>query len=296
VDSDGLEVEANSHVSSKSHPYANKKVVLTTKHNKHHLIAPILKDELGIQLMLHEADTDQFGTFSGEVERTLSPRAAAIAKAKLGIRGSGRVIGIASEGSIGRDPRNPFIQSDIEYVALVDSELQIEIVESYRSLNIIAGQAVVTPDFDLTKFLAEVDFPNHKLIAQANDRLTDPIKGIETADQLEKAINELATKSSDAKVLLQSDLRAHCSPSRQQNIIQAAKNLAKRVGSLCPSCNCPGFGVTHFEKGLECSDCGELVSTAAKYEISGCVRCSFEQTGPLLADYADPSSCQGCNP
>jgi hypothetical protein len=296
VDSVGLAEYGDSQIFVKSHPYVNKDAVLTTKHNKHHLIAPILKADLGIHLKLHEADTDQFGTFSGEVERTLSPRAAAIAKAKLGMRESGLTLGIASEGSIGRDPRNPFIQSDIEYIALVDSDLQIEIVESYRSLNIIAGRAVVTPDSDLKKFLADVDFPNHKLIAHTNDKRANPTKGIDTAEQLEKAINELAMKSSDGKVLLQSDLRAHCSPSRQQNIIQAARNLAKKVGSLCPSCNCPGFGITRFETGLDCSDCGELVSAAAKCEISGCVSCTFEQSGPLLADYADPSICNGCNP
>jgi hypothetical protein len=280
-----------------SHPYSGQVVVLTTKHEKLALIAPIIEVELGVKIVLHVGDTDQFGTFTGEIERTLSPQEAAIAKAKLGMSALGASLGIASEGSIGPDPLIPFTRSDIEYIALVDLDRDIEIVERYRSLQITAGEIVTEPGFDISSFLAKVDFPNHKLIAKPNDtKVAKTIKGIGALRDLEQAIENLASQSTDRKVFLQSDLRAHCSPSRQQNIIQATWLLAKRLNTLCPSCDCPGFGGKRYERGLYCSGCGELVATAVKFEVSGCVRCPFEETGPQLAEFADPSRCAGCNP
>lgn len=265
-------------------------------HDKLALIAPILEAELNLKVVLHEADTDQLGTFSGEIERTLSPRSTAIAKAKLGMSALGMSLGLASEGSIAPDPLMPFTISDIEYLALVDSDLDIEIVVSYRSLQITAGKIITEPGSDLSSFLENVDFPSHKLIAQTHDKPGHSIKGIGTLAQLELAISELAAKSTDGKVCLQSDLRAHCSPSRQQNIIQTARQLAGRLKTLCPDCGTPGFGLTGYQRGLDCLECGEPVTTALKYEIYGCPKCPKQLNGPQIADYADPSSCSGCNP
>lgn len=285
------------HEAPQAHPYVGRKIVLTTKHGKLPLIAPILEAELGVQVVLHEADTDQLGTFTGEVERTLSPQEAAIAKAKLGVVALDLDLGIASEGSIGSDPLAPFIQSDIEYIALVDLSRGIEVVERYRSLQIIAGEIATTAGSDLSDFLRKVDFPNHKLIVRPNDKSGEkPIKGISTLEELEQAIDSLSGKSKDGKALVQSDLRAHCSPSRQQNIVQATQLLVKRIQTPCPSCASPGFGFVRFERGLDCSACGELVKSAPKFEVFGCVNCPIEQAGSQLAELADPSSCEGCNP
>jgi len=280
-----------------SHPYANEKIVLTTKHQKLGLIAPILEGELDVTVEVHEADTDKLGTFTGEIERTLSPRETAVAKAKIGMSALGRSLGIASEGSIGPDPLVPFFRSDIEHIVLVDIDRGIEIHESYRSMEIIAGEIVVEPDSELSSFLHQVDFPNHKLMAQpSNSYRPKVVKGIGTLEDLESAVRDLAAQSPEGKVLLKSDLRAHCSPSRQQNIIQVARRLAKRIKAICPSCNSPGFGVKGFERGLDCSECGELVSSALKFETSACVQCSFVNKGPQLAMFAEPSTCNGCNP
>lgn len=280
-----------------SHPYSGREVVLTTKHEKLALIAPIMEAEIGLRLVLHAGDTDQFGTFTGEIERTLSPQEAVIAKAKLGMSDRGASLGIASEGSIGPDPMMPFTRSDIEYIALVDLDRDIEIVERYRSLQITAGEMITEPGYDISSFLAKVDFPNHKLIAKPNKaNIARTRKGIGDVGDLEKAIEELSAQSKDGKVMLQSDLRAHCSPSRQQNIIQVTQLLANRVKALCPSCESPGFGVTSYERGLDCSECGEWIPTAPKFQILACVKCSFVKRGPQLATLAEPSSCNGCNP
>ena len=280
-----------------SHPYSNQRIVLTTKHHKLGLISPALEAELAVTLVLHEADTDQLGTFTGEIERILTPRDTAIAKAKLGMKALGINLGIASEGSIGPDPFFPFFRSDIEHMVLVDFDRDIEIFESFRSMEIIAGEIVVGPNSDFSSFLSRVDFPNHKLIAQPNIMSTPiVVRGIDSLEGLNRAIYDLAALSSDGKVLLKSDLRAHCSPSRQQNIIQVARRLSKRIGSLCPECNTPGWGTTSYARGLDCVDCGQLVANARKFEIVGCVRCSFEETGERIAEFADSATCHGCNP
>lgn len=90
--------------------------MLTTKHQKLDLIAPILERELGMKMVLHEADTDELGTFSGEIERTSPALETASQKAKIGMKALGLPLGIASEGSIGPDPLMPFMKSDIEYL------------------------------------------------------------------------------------------------------------------------------------------------------------------------------------
>ena len=279
------------------HPYAGRTVVLTTKHQKLELIAPIFESEVGLHVVLHEADTDLLGTFVGDVERLHPARQTAIEKAKLGTAALGQGLGIASEGTIGPDPSLPFARSDIEYVGFVDVNLGIELVESYRSLDIVAGEIITESGEDISEFLNRVDFPNHKLIVVSNrgDR-SKAVKGIGDLEELYGSIASLSAKSLDGKVIVQSDLRAHCSPSRQENIKQAALALARRLRALCPECKTPGWGLVGFDKGLDCSSCGEFVEHAARSEIFGCAKCAHKETKNPIALEADPSICNGCNP
>ena len=279
------------------HPYAGKKVVLTTKHQKFDLIAPILESEIGLTVILHEADTDLLGTFVGDVARKHSAAKTVFEKARLGTAALDESLGIASEGTIGPDPALPFARSDIEYVGFIDLNLGIEIVESYRSLEIVAGESVAGPGSDLTDFLKKIDFPHHKLIVIPNrgDRSL-AVKGIGDLVALKNAIAKLANLSSDSKVLVQSDLRAHCSPSRQQNIQHAAVKLANRLRSLCSECGTPGWGLVGYERGLDCSSCGEQVAKAISAEVYGCAKCTHKEVGKQIAPEADPSICIGCNP
>jgi len=98
-----------------NHPYCGAKAVIATKHNKGILVAPAFSKHLDLTVEEVMVDTDELGTFSGEIERVGSVREVVIKKAELGMAESGSPIGIASEGSIGADPLLPFINSDIEY-------------------------------------------------------------------------------------------------------------------------------------------------------------------------------------
>jgi len=284
-------------VINQKHPYFNKKAVLTSKHHKHQIIAPAFSEVLGLTLKDHSADTDQLGTFSGEVERTLSPKKTAILKARIGMKELGVSIGVSSEGSIGLDPQMPFAISDIELLVLVDDERQIEIFETYRSFEIAAIRESVSPGQNLEDFLLRARFPGHKLIVSSHkSKSFDFHKGIDTIKGLQAAIQKCAELSEDGLALIQSDLRAHCSPTRAQNIKLAASKLATRVASQCSRCDTPGWGKVGHERGLDCAQCGLIVSSALRYEVFGCVKCEHVEQGRQPSKKADPATCSNCNP
>lgn len=277
------------------HPYAGKQAVLATLHQKGELIAPEFMQALGMVVEEVAVDTDSLGTFSGEIERIGSARDVVLDKARLGIRASGCPRGLASEGSIGADFYIPFIQSDVELIGFVDEELGIELLESYRSTEISAHTITIDSPINLTDFMKKADFPRHKVIVRsATKPMTYCVKGISTEDVLLQAIADGFQRV--PSLVIESDLRAHCSPSRAENIKKAAAKMATRLAQLCPDCSAPGWGITGYIKGLPCAECGEMSEDALKTEILSCVRCSFAHEGKSLAEVIDPSRCNLCNP
>lgn len=279
------------------HPYFGAKALLSTKHQKGKIIAPHFSEFLSMSIEEVYVDTDQLGTFSGEIERTGTAREVAIRKARLGIEESTCSLGIASEGTIGADPFIPFFNSDIEVLAFVDAELGIEIVESYRSYEIVALTRTVSSTDDLDEILVKADFPNHKLIVRTESKpINFCLKGITERHILIAAVEEGIRSDPFKRVVIESDLRAHCSPSRQKNIAETARKLAERISNQCPECSTPGWGIVTYLKGLPCQSCGEISTEAFKTEIYGCVKCAHQSEGKMLAASIDPSRCNWCNP
>ena len=277
------------------HPYSGERAVLATLHQKGELIAPEFMQTFGMVVEEVAVDTDSLGTFSGEIERIGSARDVVLNKARLGIKASGCPRGLASEGSIGADFYIPFIQSDVELIGFVDEELGIELVESFRSTDITAHTITIDSPTDLNDFLKKADFPHHKLIVRSvNKPISYCVKGISTEAVLLQAIADGLQQH--PSLVVESDLRAHCSPSRAENIKKAAAKMAARLAQLCPDCSAPGWGVTGYIKGLPCAECGEVSEDALKSEILGCARCSFTHEGKSLAEVIDPSRCNLCNP
>lgn len=280
-----------------AHPYFQGTIVLTTKHEKLRAIKPAFIELVGCEIIEANLDTDQLGTFSGEIERLAPPRETAIQKARLGMIETGLSIGIASEGSVGPDPIAPFLNSNIEHLVLVDDETQIVIHESYRSMEITVASAKVSPKDDLTPFLKKADFPAHRVIVHPNTPdIQECIKGIGTFEDLVIAIEKCAAVSPDGLAVVESDLRAMYSPSRQRNIEKAAQALARRVSQLCPDCRVPGWGRIGYEKGVKCTECGFINLEAVRQEILGCVSCEYHELGTIIATELDPARCQFCNP
>lgn len=299
--------------SSASHPYFAREVALASKHQKLNLIAPAFSELLQMNMVEVAVDTDQLGTFTGEIERVDPPLETAIKKARLGIESSGIPLGLASEGSIGPDPLIPWIQSDYELLVLVDAEHNRIYSESFRSNEITVASVEIFPD-DFTSdstneywneywneylndFLKKADFPGHALIVQPVSPISPIVfKGITGIDDLNSAIATSAEQSKLNKVRIQSDLRAMHSPSRQENIKKVAGLLAARIAAQCPQCNEPGWGRIGFNYGAQCSDCGQENPEVARDEILGCDICKHQISGRAINSEIDPSRCHYCNP
>jgi hypothetical protein len=280
-----------------SHPFFATEIVLASKHEKLQLIEPAFRQVLQSKMREVAVDTDQLGTFSGEIERKDPPRETAIKKARLGIEATGIPLGLASEGSIGSDPIIPWIQSDHELIVLVDAERNRIYSESFLSREITIASIEITAGDSLEDFLKRADFPRHALIVQPISP-TSPVffKGIRELADLNTAIVQSIEKSKLSKVRIQSDLRAMHSPSRRENIRKAAELLATRIAAQCPRCNEPGWGKIGFNYGVPCSDCGEVNPDLARAELLGCDICKHQIRGTLLNLEIDPSRCHYCNP
>lgn len=280
------------------HPYAGLTAVLATKHDKLPLIAPPLETAVGLGVAAVAVDTDVLGTFTGEIPRQGSALDTAIAKARLGMDATGRLLGLASEGTIGPDPTVPFVHSDREIVVLVDDEHEIIVWESAVSWDIVARSTTVRPEDDLGPFLDDARFPGHHLIVRPNCGTLHPIhKGISTPDHLSAAVAECAANSADGLARVESDLRAHACPSRRPVIAAAAERLAGRIASRCPACGAPGWGRVDVLVGVPCAWCGTDVPRP-RAEIDGCVACGHRETRFLVSaeDRASPGECPSCNP
>lgn len=281
-----------------THPYAGRTAVLATKHEKLPLIGPPLERIVGLRVDAVAVDTDTLGSFTGDITRLGTPLDTAIAKARMGMRATEQTLGIASEGSIGPDPAIPFIIADRELIVLVDDDAGIVVWEAHSSWDIITNTKTVRPDEDLELFLTQADFPAHQLIVRPNNGAIYPIhKGIISPGDLAIAITECASVASDGLARVESDLRAHASPSRRTVIAEAAEHLARRIATRCPACGAPGWGRVDVLLGVPCAWCGTEVARL-RAEIDGCVACEYRETRETISSEtrADPGECPICNP
>jgi hypothetical protein len=203
---------------------------------------------------------------------------------------------MASEGSIGADPEIGLLTSDIETILFIDTVNNLEIIENYRSFDITAKKIEFTEEIDIDQFLVKADFPRHKLIVRSDFGLSHVIaKGIRTKGELMSAIAQAREQAIDPMVI-ESDLPAHCSPTRAKNIEITAERLAKKIASLCPNCATPGRDAIQPIFGLLCLDCGEESESAARSYFYGCLKCTHTAEGEAIAESIDSSRCNWCNP
>jgi hypothetical protein len=276
--------------------YRGQSIALPTLHQKGALIAPPFLTHLGMTVVEIDVDTDQFGSFAGEVKREGSQLDTARSKAHLGAQVSGLDFAIASEGSIGADPEIGLLTSDIETIVFIDKVNNLEIIENYRSFDITAQKIEFTDEIDIDQFLAKADFPRHKLIVRSEFGFSRVVaKGIATKSELMSAIAQAREQAIDP-IVIESDLRAHCSPTRAKNIEITAERMAKKIASLCPNCATPGWGAIQPLFGLLCRECGEESENAARAYLYGCLKCTHTAEGEAIAESIDPSRCNWCNP
>lgn len=277
--------------------FEGRTLVIATMHKKEQVLAPILETGLGVKCILPEHfNSDQWGTFSGEIERSLDPVATAREKCLLAMELSGCDLGIASEGSFGPHPNLFFIHADDEFLLLIDSKNNIEIISRELSTKTNFNAKTIHTEKELLDFASLVDFPTHGLILKgANDSSNRIYKGIVNQNELIHVFNEL--KQQNLLVQVETDMRAMYNPTRMSVIETVALKLIKKVQSTCPNCGIPGFDITDIRAGLLCSLCGTPTKSAIAY-ISICGHCGFtkEDMYPKGKTTEDPMYCDRCNP
>lgn len=276
--------------------YNGQQVAFLTQHGKEKLMAPLLEPFLDCAIFhVTGFDTDQLGTFSGEVKRLDTQIETARKKARIGMELSKLPFGIASEGAFVADPFGAIMPWNIEVVVWIDA------VDSFEVIGIAQGPArsvhrALRKVADLEHFAREAGFPEHHLIVRPQSE-QDPrmVKGIATWDELRKAFIDCHGVSNNGLVYAENDHRAFCSPTRQAMIVQATRDLMKKFESTCPACALPGYSVTGQKSGLVCRTCGNITQAPKAY-IMKCNACEHSEEKQATQQWADPSQCGVCNP
>jgi hypothetical protein len=275
----------------------HREIALLTQHGKEAIIAPLLEPLTGCRMVnVTQIDTDRFGTFTREVGREGGQLQAARAKAHAALFHSGLDLAIASEGAFVTDPFAGLIAWNVEIVLLIDLRWNMEIVGKAQG-PARAGQGLVRTTDELMLLVQSLGFPDHRLCMRP-DHSEDPrvTKGLGTAEELLDAFQAIMAMSSMGRVFVESDLRAHCNPTRQAMIRRASEDLRLKMLSTCPACSMPGFAQTGYLPGLACRVCASPTREplAHLWSCSVCHHAVERRDG--LPDLADPGKCDRCNP
>lgn len=277
--------------------FENRKLIIATKHQKEQVIAPIVSKELGITCITDNTfNTDVFGTFTGEIERTTDPIATARQKCLTAMQQNNCTLGIASEGSFGPHPTLFFVNADDEFLIFIDSKRKLEIVVREISTDTNFNGKEITTEAELLQFANTAGFPQHALIlSNAKNNYATIHKGITNSKELISCFNKV--QQTHQTVYVQTDMRAMYNPTRMKVIEQATVKLVKKIQSVCPICKTPGFGITEIKKGLACSLCG-LPTNDIISHLYVCTHCNHTQENmyPNKKTTANPLHCNYCNP
>lgn len=271
-----------------------QKVILASKHKKEEIMAPILKS-CGLEVVVpNEFDTDQWGTFDGEVERKNNPLETAKIKCLAALDKFDYKCGISSEGSFGPHPYLGLVTANEEWVYFIDKANDLEIWSKAISTDTNFDQKEVKRYDELFEFSSKVGFPSHGLILSGvnNDHF---FKGIVDTNALKTTFERLI--KDHESVLVQTDMRACFNPKRMKVIAEATKSMADKIRSKCPKCQTPGFQVSEVIDGLPCSSCHQPTKSILKF-IYTCKKCSHikEELFPHQKEKEDPMYCNHCNP
>ena len=277
--------------------FQNRKLVIATKHHKESVFAPLLEKALAVECFVpSNFDTDQWGTFSGEIERNEDVLNTLRKKCLNAMKENNCDLAIASEGSFGAHPTVFFSHADDEVVMLMDSKNNLEIVAREISTDTNFNGSYLSDERSLIEFARKAKFPSHGLILKSSENnFEKAIKGITDEKVLLESFEELSNHY--GKVYVETDMRALYNPMRMKVIEKAAIKLVKAALSNCPQCQTPGFAVTEVKEGLPCEWCNSPTRSTLSF-ISTCKKCNFasEEKYPHQKTTEDPMYCDFCNP
>ncbi len=277
--------------------FNGRNLLIATKHKKEQVIAPILEKELSLKCFVaSNFDTDQLGTFTGEVKRMDDPISTARKKCLMAMEKNNCTLAISSEGSFGSHPSIYFVPADDEFLLFIDKENDLEIIVRELSLETNFNGQEVNTEKDLNAFASNAKFPSHGLILRnSKSDFTEIVKGITDSRQLSQTFNYFL--STYGKAFVETDMRAMYNPTRMKVIEKATQKMVNKLKSLCPNCKTPGFGIEDAKPGLPCSLCNFPTRSTLSY-IYICQKCSYtkEEIYPHGKPTEDPMYCDVCNP
>lgn len=276
-----------------SRPYAAAQVAFATMHGKDRLARQPFRDILGADVFATpDLDTDQFGTFAGDIPRILKPVEAARVKARLGMHIAGTPYGLASEGSF--SATLGIWVEHYELLIFTDATRGLELVESSVATSALPASRRVTSADDAVAFAAGIGFPVQGVVLTGGTAGERIYRSLTSVGALIETMEDLIS-TSDGQVVIAPDYRSHRCPSRAEVIADLARRMAVRLATPCPACYTPGFGKVNIETGLNCGDCGEP-TTAIAADILGCGQCSHTVRRPRADRWASAEWCDSCNP
>jgi hypothetical protein len=157
--------------SSKGYPdyFRGKVLHIVSQHQKQQYIEPVLAGRLGfICKTVSEVDTDLLGTFSGEIERTLSPVDCAREKCKRAREYVSDGYLLASEGSFGPHPTLGWVTAGEEWLLLYEIEEDTELIVRDITLDTCFFGKAIADEQQCLDFLQRVGFPNQKVIVKSS--------------------------------------------------------------------------------------------------------------------------------
>ncbi len=274
--------------------FEGRRLLIATKHGKERVIAPVLEQALGVICVVpSDYDTDQFGTFTGEIKRLVDPLETARKKCKAAMSKYGFDLAIASEGSFGPHPTIGFLPCNEELLLLIDQRNSLEITERELSTETNMDCANITTEDELHAFTRSCGFPEHGVVLSipGTGEIT---KGIDTLQKLTRTFQRY--KKTADKVLIETDMRAMHNPTRMKVIEKAVIKLSERILNHCPECYSPGFGISEAIPGLPCEMCNLPTKSTLAYRYS-CLRCDHTLQLPKSdKKKEDAAFCDYCNP
>lgn len=275
--------------------YEGKTAYIVTKHAKAELIGPVLFEKLGIKLVTVEADTDRFGTFSGEIERRRSQLQTALDKARLAKDLMNASLCIASEGTIGPDPTFPVLNSNIETIVFRDYTNDFLIHQTLVSREIYSFRTRLKSEGEVDEVINQLRLEDQAMIVKSSHEKIEFVqKGLKSIDDIRAAVAHAVSISGEA--ILEPDFRAMHSASRRENIRKCAILLAEKISSTCPSCNRPGWSGSQGSEAKACVSCGGKRTTVPLGVKFRCDGCNHIEDRNDVNSFCAAQYCLDCNP
>jgi len=278
--------------------FTDRLLVIATMHRKELAIAPILETKLGVRVTVPQGfDSDQFGTFTRDIDRPANQIETAKIKAARALEMSNADLAIASEGSFFPHPILG-IAYNRELVVLMDKKYDFTVYgESVSTDTNFRHQEISSYD-QAYEFALKIGFPNHAVVLMPNAQTSAKqsiYKGINSIELLKEQVMELL--SIFPTIHIETDMRALYNPTRMNNITKATEDLVRKLQQLCPNCDFVNFDIAERLKGLPCELCG-LPTQSIRAHLYKCDRCEFQQEilFPDGVKFGDPMYCVYCNP